>query len=80
MLPQAPIIVPPVKRRLRLRGVSLLEILLVIAIIAILMALMFPTFARAIRKAKSLGHENPRNPDGPRIAPSSVHPREWEDD
>ena len=53
---------------------------MVIAIISILMSLMFPVFAKAIRKARSLGHENPKNPNGPRIAPSSVHPKEWEKD
>ena len=61
-------------------GVLLIEILMVIAIIAILMGLMFPVFAKAIRKARSLGHENPKNPNGPRIAPSSVRPKEWEKD
>jgi|TARA_B100001964_G_C13897945_1_gene450298 hypothetical protein len=54
--------------------------LMVIAIIAILMGLLSPVFAKAIRKARSIGHENPNNPNGPRIAPSSVHPKEWEKD
>ena len=68
------------KTRRHQRGLSLIEILMVIAIIAILMGLMLPVFAKAIRKARGLGHENPKNPSGPRIAPSTVHPKEWEKD
>ena len=61
-------------------GVSLLELLVVIAVIAVLMSIMFFVFAKAVMMAKSLGEPNPKDPDGPRIAPSSVALNEGEQD
>ena len=54
--------------------------IMVMAIIAILLSMMFPVFAKAFKKARSLGDENPKDPDGPRISPSSVNPGEFDDD
>ena len=59
-------------RRNRFYGYTLLEMIMVMAIIAILLSMMFPVFANAFKKARSLGDENPNDPDGPRISPSSV--------
>ncbi|MBL69210.1 MAG: hypothetical protein CMO74_12310 [Verrucomicrobiales bacterium] len=62
------------------RGVTILELMLVVAIIGILMSMMLPVFAKALRKARNVGHENPNDPNGPRIAPSSVKPGQWDRD
>lgn len=67
-------------RRNRFYGYTLLEMIMVMAIIAILLSMMFPVFAKAFKKARSLGDENPKDPDGPRISPSSVNPGEFDDD
>ena len=56
-----------------LRGMTLIETLVVIAIIGILMALLLPVFAGAIKKAKNVGRpQDPNDPDSPLIGPSSV--------
>lgn len=56
-----------------MRGMTLIETLVVIAIIGILMALLLPVFAGAIKKAKNVGRpQDPNDPDSPLIGPSSV--------
>ena len=65
-------------RHNKLRGYTLLEMVLVMAIVAILLSMMFPVFAKAYKKARSLGTENPK--DGPRISPTSVDPGEFDND
>ena len=67
-------------RHNKLRGYTLLEMVLVMAIVAILLSMMFPVFAKAYKKARSLGTENPKDPDGPRISPTSVDPGEFDND